>query len=74
MLSTFSYLAIQARYPKVDERHKVNILVPGSGLGRFNFDLMQEGFSVCGNEFSFFMILTSNFLLNFCQKVCHSYF
>lgn len=68
-LENFLFLAIHARYPQSIDRSKINILVPGCGLGRFNYDLMQDGFSVCGNEFSFFMILASNYMLNFCQEV-----
>ncbi|KAI6194112.1 Protein kinase domain-containing protein [Aphelenchoides besseyi] len=60
--------AIRSRYPNKMQRHNVKILVPGCGLGRLNWELLDDGFSVTGNEFSFFMILTSNFLLNCCKK------
>lgn len=65
----FLILALLSRYPETANRNEVTVLIPGCGLGRLNFDLMQEGFSVCGNEFSFFMILASNYLLNFCKEV-----
>ncbi|KAI6242932.1 Carnosine N-methyltransferase [Aphelenchoides fujianensis] len=60
--------AIRSRWPDPLNRHDVKILVPGCGLGRLNWELLSDGFSVCGNEFSFFMILASNFLLNCCKQ------
>ena len=45
-------------------RGQVRILVPGAGLGRLAFDLAQEGFSAEGAEFSYFMLLASDFILN----------
>uniref|UniRef100_A0A914ZRM2 carnosine N-methyltransferase n=1 Tax=Parascaris univalens TaxID=6257 RepID=A0A914ZRM2_PARUN len=60
--------AIRARFPDVARRHDVSILVPGAGLGRLTWHLVLEGFSVQGNEFSLFMLFTSNFILNKCQK------
>ncbi|CAI2323507.1 unnamed protein product [Caenorhabditis sp. 36 PRJEB53466] len=57
-------------YPKnVSARHEIRILVPGCGLGRLAHDLIDEGYSVQGNEFSFFMLLTSFFILNACKEV-----
>jgi len=47
-----------------DERGKLNILVPGAGLGRLAYDITKLGFSTQGNEFSFYMLLGSNFVLN----------
>lgn len=40
------------------------VLVPGAGLGRLVFELCKAGFSSQGNEFSYFMLLSSNFILN----------
>lgn len=42
----------------------VSILVPGAGLGRLAFELAQRGYACQGNEFSMFMLLASNFILN----------
>lgn len=61
----FQYL--ETKYPNVVERQHVKILIPGSGLGRLNFELVKRGFWCQGNEFSYHMLLASNFLLN------HSY-
>uniref|UniRef100_A0A0N5AA70 carnosine N-methyltransferase n=1 Tax=Syphacia muris TaxID=451379 RepID=A0A0N5AA70_9BILA len=47
-----------------EKRYEVNVLVPGAGLGRLAWDFVQEGFTVQGNEFSLFMLLTSNFIFN----------
>uniref|UniRef100_A0A915EHX1 carnosine N-methyltransferase n=1 Tax=Ditylenchus dipsaci TaxID=166011 RepID=A0A915EHX1_9BILA len=52
-----------------EDRHEINILVPGAGLGRLAWELLRDGFSVTGNEFSIFMLLTSNFILNTCHEV-----
>ena len=43
---------------------KVSVLVPGAGLGRLAFDIAQHGYCCQGNEFSVFMLLGSNFILN----------
>ena len=40
------------------------ILVPGSGVGRLAFDLTALGYSVQGNDFSLYMLLASDFILN----------
>lgn len=40
------------------------VLVPGAGLGRLCLDLCAAGFSVVGNEFSYYMLLLSSFVLN----------
>ncbi|CCH44472.1 hypothetical protein BN7_4036 [Wickerhamomyces ciferrii] len=58
---------LETKYPRVIERQHIKILIPGSGLGRLNFELVKRGFWCQGNEFSYHMLLASNFLLN------HSY-
>lgn len=40
------------------------VLCPGSGLGRLPFEVITRGYSCQGNEFSYFMLLGSNFMLN----------
>ena len=42
----------------------IKVLVPGAGLGRLVFELCKYGFSAQGNEFSYFMLIASNFILN----------
>ena len=46
------------------ERSSVKVLVPGSGLGRLAYDIAHLGFCCQGNEFSMYMLLASNFILN----------
>ncbi|KAI1315899.1 hypothetical protein EDD11_000213 [Mortierella claussenii] len=52
-----------------ESRGSINVLVPGSGLGRLAFDIAHEGFSAQGNEFSYYMLLASNFILNKAKAV-----
>ncbi|CAD5214166.1 unnamed protein product [Bursaphelenchus xylophilus] len=60
--------AMREIYPEKHERYDVKSLVCGSGLARLNWELLKDGFSVTGNEFSYFMILASNFMLNACKE------
>ncbi|CDS13701.1 hypothetical protein LRAMOSA05875 [Lichtheimia ramosa] len=53
---------------KVEERGHIRVLVPGAGLGRLAYDIARQGFSCQGNEFSFFMLVASNFVLNRMSK------
>uniref|UniRef100_A0A1I7UUG7 carnosine N-methyltransferase n=1 Tax=Caenorhabditis tropicalis TaxID=1561998 RepID=A0A1I7UUG7_9PELO len=55
-------------FPNETERHKIQILVPGCGLGRLAHDLIENGYTVQGNEFSYFMLFTSFFILNACKE------
>lgn len=51
--------------PKENQNEaKYKVVVPGAGLGRIVFELCKAGFSAQGNEFSYFMLLTSNYILN----------
>ncbi|KAM3719012.1 Carnosine N-methyltransferase [Dirofilaria immitis] len=56
------------RFPNKETRSVVEVLIPGAGLGRLVWELVTEGFSVQGNEFSILMLLTSNFILNKCKQ------
>ena len=40
----------------------------GSGLGRIVFNFASMGYGAQGNEYSFFMLLASNFVLNMINK------
>ncbi|KAL5020564.1 hypothetical protein ScPMuIL_003456 [Solemya velum] len=61
---------IQRRFPPQRcEASSVYILVPGAGLGRLAFELAKQGYSCQGNEWSLFMLLASNFVLNKCREV-----
>jgi len=53
--------------PIVDGR-KIKVLLPGAGLGRLVFDFAAMGYAAQGNEFSYFMLLSSNFILNLVNK------
>ncbi|KAM9743531.1 carnosine N-methyltransferase [Menidia menidia] len=48
---------------------KVSVLVPGAGLGRLAWEIAQQGYTCQGNEWSFFMLFSSNFVLNRCEQV-----
>ncbi|XP_056146455.1 carnosine N-methyltransferase isoform X2 [Lampris incognitus] len=43
---------------------KVSVLVPGAGLGRLAWEIARLGYICQGNEWSFFMLFSSNFVLN----------
>lgn len=62
--------AVMAKFGSVpyESRGDVRILVPGAGLGRLAFEFAMRGFSAQGNEFSYFMLLPSHFLLNNTQR------
>ncbi|EJU01374.1 N2227-domain-containing protein [Dacryopinax primogenitus] len=47
-----------------DGRSDIQVLVPGAGLGRLTWEVVNRGFSCQGNEFSYFMLLSSFFMLN----------
>ena len=55
---------IHVYYGKFDLRSSIKILVPGCGLARLAFEIACEGFTCQGNEFSMYMLLASNFILN----------
>jgi carnosine N-methyltransferase len=52
----------------VQDREKIKVLNPGSGLGRFNFDLTLKGFDVTGIEIAYQMLLGSMHILNFTSQ------
>ena len=52
----------------VVDRSRINVLVPGAGLGRLMHDIARLGFSCQGNEFSLFMLFASNYILNTCTS------
>ncbi|WOL07869.1 carnosine N-methyltransferase isoform X1 [Canna indica] len=43
-------------------------LVPGAGLGRLALEISCLGFVSQGNEFSYYMMICSSFILNYTQK------
>ncbi|XP_072260241.1 carnosine N-methyltransferase [Pyxicephalus adspersus] len=48
---------------------QVSILVPGAGLGRLAWEIAKHGYACQGNEWSFFMLFSSYFVLNRCSHV-----
>ncbi|KAL8153757.1 hypothetical protein V2J09_011517 [Rumex salicifolius] len=44
-------------------------LVPGAGLGRLALEISRIGFACQGNEFSYYMMICSSFILNYSQSV-----
>jgi len=55
-------------YPKSEERKGKKVLNPGCGLGRLTWEVARLGFSTQGNEFSYFMLLCSNIIINQLSK------
>jgi carnosine N-methyltransferase len=45
---------------------KQKVLFPGSGTGRLVLECAGRGYAAQGNEFSYFMLLTANYILNRC--------
>ncbi|XP_063051849.1 carnosine N-methyltransferase isoform X2 [Engraulis encrasicolus] len=60
---------IQKQFPldKCDVS-KVSVLVPGAGLGRLAWEIASLGYTCQGNEWSFFMLFSSHFVLNRCEN------
>ena len=50
--------------PKKDFEEGINVLVPGAGLGRLMYEIAKLGFKSQGNEFSYYMLLCSNYMFN----------
>ena len=53
-------------YTKHQTQHsdRQKVLCPGAGLGRLVLEIAGRGYAAQGNEFSYFMLLASNYLLN----------
>ncbi|CAD6914044.1 unnamed protein product [Tilletia controversa] len=58
--------AVKARFGhmSVQQKAALHILVPGAGLGRLAWEFARLGYSCQGNEFSFYMLVASHFVLN----------
>ena len=57
---------LKERYPAPESRSGIRVLNPGGGLGRLAWEIARMGFVSQGNEFSFYMLITSNAILNKC--------
>lgn len=51
------------------QRSRISVLTPGCGLGRLSFEIARLGFNSVGNEFSYHMLIASNYLLNCTSRV-----
>jgi len=51
-------------YGDVPDRNSVRVLVPGAGLARLAYEVAKRGFQCQGNEFSLYMLIAANFILN----------
>ncbi|XP_068621803.1 carnosine N-methyltransferase [Battus philenor] len=62
---------LESRFPleEFSDRSRIKILVPGAGLGRLAWEVANRGYTCQGNEFSLFMLIASNFVLNRCPDV-----
>lgn len=56
--------ALRRLVPIVPGTPPRRICVPGAGVGRLALEIRKEGYSVQGNEFSLYMLLASDFILN----------
>ena len=52
--------------PNAEGRYPPRVMVPGAGLGRLVLECARRGFEAEGNEHSYYMLLTSSFILNHC--------
>lgn len=57
---------VERRFPldRTREVNKYRVLVPGCGLARLVWEFAHRGYAVQGNEFSYHMLLASNWVLN----------
>lgn len=54
-------------FPDRSKESPPTCLVPGAGLGRLALEISCIGFICQGNEFSYYMMICSNFILNHCR-------
>ncbi|CAO2814169.1 unnamed protein product [Amaranthus hypochondriacus] len=56
-------------FPKRSKERPPSCLVPGAGLGRLALEISRLGFECQGNEFSYYMMICSSFILNHTQSI-----
>eukprot|EP00966_Prymnesium_polylepis_P002733 62662-Prymnesium_polylepis.1 len=56
--------ALQAALPPRGRHGPPRVLLPGAGLGRLTWEVARLGYRAQGCEFSYFMLLASNFIMN----------
>ncbi|XP_015888654.2 uncharacterized protein LOC107423585 isoform X1 [Ziziphus jujuba] len=59
---------LDALFPNRCEKSPPACLVPGAGLGRLALEISSLGFISQGNEFSYYMMICSSFILNHTQS------
>jgi len=60
---------LQLRLPiTASNINKQRVLCPGVGLGRLALEIVSKGYACQGNEFSYQMLMTSNYILNCLDK------
>ncbi|KAK3138299.1 hypothetical protein QOZ80_5AG0367080 [Eleusine coracana subsp. coracana] len=55
-------------FPSRNKQRPPSCLVPGAGLGRLALEISSLGFVSQGNEFSYYMLICSSFILNHTQE------
>lgn len=55
---------LQRQFPNHSRDRPPSCLVPGAGLGRLALEISRLGFISQGNEFSYYMMMCSSFILN----------
>ncbi|OEL22378.1 Carnosine N-methyltransferase [Dichanthelium oligosanthes] len=60
---------INRLFPNRSNQRPPSCLVPGAGLGRLALEISTLGFVSQGNEFSYYMLICSSFILNHTQEV-----
>ncbi len=60
----YAYVCQLAVVVCIGGRNDVMICIPGAGLGRLAFDLARLGYAAQGNEWSAYMLMAANLILN----------
>ncbi|XP_021907404.1 carnosine N-methyltransferase-like isoform X2 [Carica papaya] len=60
---------LDSLFPNRDGKSPPACLVPGAGLGRLALEISCLGFISQGNEFSYYMMICSSFILNHSQSI-----
>ncbi|XP_016486457.2 uncharacterized protein LOC107806745 [Nicotiana tabacum] len=58
---------LERLFPNRSKENPPSCLVPGAGLGRLALEISCLGFACQGNEFSYYMMICSSFILNHAQ-------
>lgn len=60
---------LESQFPDRSAGSPPSCLVPGAGLGRLALEISCLGFVCQGNEFSYYMMICSSYILNYTQVV-----